>query len=58
MKGRSIILEGITISNRSVIGAGSLATKNIPTNVVTPGNPAKVNRKISFNSEFFQPYNN
>lgn len=37
----SLILKGVTIGERSVIGAGSVVTKNIPDGEVWAGNPAK-----------------
>lgn len=45
--GHSTILPGITIGNGSVIGAGSVVTKDIPANVVAVGNPCKVIKIIS-----------
>lgn len=44
--GSSIILPGVNIGNNSVIGAGSIVTKNIPENVVAVGNPCRVLRPI------------
>lgn len=41
-----IVLPGITIGDNSVIGAGSVVTKDIPANVVAVGNPCKVLRPI------------
>ena len=38
----SIILKGVTIGARSVIGAGSIVTKSIPADCIAAGNPAKV----------------
>ena len=41
-----IVLPGITIGDGSVIGAGSVVTKDIPANVVAVGNPCRVLRPI------------
>ncbi len=38
----SIILPGITIGSRVVIGAGAVVTRDIPENSVAVGNPARV----------------
>lgn len=43
----SVVLPGITIGDHSVIGAGSIVTKDIPSNVVAVGNPCRVLREIS-----------
>lgn len=43
--GNCSILPGITIGNNSVIGAGSVITKDIPANVVAAGNPCKIIRE-------------
>ncbi len=40
------ILKGITIGKNSIIGNGSVVTKNIPENVIAAGNPAKVIRNL------------
>ena len=40
----AIILPGIEIGENSLIGAGSVVTKNIPANVVAWGNPCRVVR--------------
>ncbi len=42
-----IVLPGITIGDGSVIGAGSIVTKDIPAGVVAVGNPARVLRPIN-----------
>jgi acetyltransferase-like isoleucine patch superfamily enzyme len=41
------ILPGVTIGENSVIGAGSVVTKDIPPNVVAYGNPCKVVKNIN-----------
>ncbi len=41
-----VVLPGVTIGDNSVIGAGSVVTKDIPSNVVAVGNPCKVLREI------------
>jgi len=43
---RCIILKGVTIGARSVIGSGSVVTKSIPADSVAVGNPAKIIRSI------------
>lgn len=45
----SVILPGVNIGDNSVIGAGSVVTKDIPSNVIAVGNPCKVLRKIDEN---------
>lgn len=40
------ILCGITIGENSIIGAGSVVTKNIPSNSVAAGVPAKIMKEI------------
>jgi len=41
------VLPGVKIGNNSIIGAGSVVTKDIPDNVIAVGNPCKVLRKIT-----------
>lgn len=41
-----IVLKGVTIGARSIIGAGSVVTKSIPSDCIAAGNPAKVVRRI------------
>lgn len=43
---RVIVLPGVTIGANSVIGAGSVVTKNIPPNVFAAGVPAKVIKNL------------
>ena len=44
--GGAIILPGVTIGSRSVIGAGSIVTRDIPAGVFAAGNPCRVIRAI------------
>ena len=37
-----IVLPGVTIGENSIIGAGSIVTKDVPPNSVAAGNPARV----------------
>lgn len=41
---RCIILKGVTIGARSIIGSGSIVTKNIPADCIAAGNPCRVIR--------------
>ncbi len=41
-----VVLPGVTIGSGSVIGGGSVVTKDIPTGVIAVGNPCRVLRKI------------
>jgi len=41
------VLPGVTIGKNSVVGAGSIVTKDIPENVIAVGNPCKVLREIT-----------
>lgn len=43
----AILLPGVTVGENSVIGAGSVVTHDIPSNVVAVGNPCRVLREIS-----------
>lgn len=42
----SIILKGVTVGENSIVGAGSVVTKNIPDNEIWAGNPAKFIKKL------------
>ena len=41
-----MVLKGVTIGHNSIIGAGSVVTKDIPINVVAAGNPCKVIKQL------------
>ena len=40
------ILPGVTIGKNSVVGAGSVVTKDVPANTIVAGNPAKIVRSV------------
>lgn len=40
--GNSVILAGVTIKTGAVIAAGSVVTKDVPSNAIVGGNPAKI----------------
>lgn len=42
----TVVLKGVTIGKGTIIGANSLVTKSIPSNVIAAGNPCKVIREL------------
>lgn len=44
--GKSVILPGVTIGDNVTVGAGAIVTKDIPSNVLVVGNPAKIIRQL------------
>jgi maltose O-acetyltransferase len=44
--GAAVICPGVTIGSRTVIGAGSVVTRNIPAGVFAAGNPCRVIRSL------------
>jgi len=44
--GSAVICPGVTISDRTIIGAGSVVTKDIPSDVFAAGNPCRVIRSL------------
>lgn len=45
--GNVTVVPGVTIGDDTIIGAGSVVTKDIPSGVIAAGNPCKVLRKIT-----------
>ena len=45
--GGAIILAGVRIGSRTVIGAGSVVTRDVPEGVLAAGNPCRVIRPVS-----------
>lgn len=44
--GGAIVLPGVTIGDRTVVGAGSVVTADLPADVVAAGNPCRVIRSL------------
>ena len=44
--GGAIVVPGVTIGRGSVVGAGSVVTRNVPAGVVAAGNPCRVIRDL------------
>jgi maltose O-acetyltransferase len=45
--GGALILPGVSIGDRAVIGAGSVVTRDVPAGVFAAGNPCRVIREIT-----------
>lgn len=43
-----VVVDGVTIGNNTIIGANSLVSKNIPSDVIAAGNPAKVVKERTY----------
>ena len=50
------VCAGVTIGDNTVIGAGSVVTKDIPANVLACGVPCEVVREITENDRVFSEY--
>ena len=44
---RAIILKGVTVGARSIVGAGSVVVKDVPADTIVAGNPARVIRSLA-----------
>ncbi|MDE6634653.1 MAG: sugar O-acetyltransferase, partial [Bacteroidaceae bacterium] len=45
--GNVVVLPGVTVGDNSVVGAGSVVTKDVPAFSVVAGNPARVIRMLN-----------
>ena len=54
---RTVICPGVKIGDWSIIGAGSVVTKSIPSYCIAIGNPARVIKKWSFKEHKWIKYN-
>lgn len=50
--GNVVVLPNVSIGDNVVIGAGSVVTKSVPSNVIAAGNPCKVIREITDDDRF------
>jgi len=44
--GRAVVCPGVTIGENTVVGAGSVVTRDLPANVVAAGSPCRVIRRL------------
>lgn len=47
----AFILKGITIGDRSVVGAGSIVIEDVPADCVVAGNPARIVKKLNISHD-------
>jgi acetyltransferase-like isoleucine patch superfamily enzyme len=45
--GRAIILKGVTVGEKAIVGAGSVVTKDVDPLTVVAGNPARIIKRLS-----------
>ena len=45
--GGAILLPGITVGDHAIIGAGSVVTRDVPSDVVAVGNPCRIIRQLA-----------
>jgi maltose O-acetyltransferase len=43
---QAIIMRGVTIGDNSIVAAGAIVTKSVPSNVLVAGNPARIIKSI------------
>ena len=50
----AIIMAGVKIGNEVIVGSGAVVTKDVPSNTIVAGNPAKIIRTDIFTGKFGQ----
>ncbi len=53
---RAVLLPGVTIGRRSVVGAGAVVTRSVPDGVVVAGSPARVVSSLEDYRDRLRPY--
>ena len=48
---RAIVLKGVTIGDRAVVGAGAVVTQDVPSSCLAVGNPARILPKRAANGQ-------
>jgi acetyltransferase-like isoleucine patch superfamily enzyme len=43
----AVILPGVTVGERAMVGAGAVVTQDVPSDVVVVGNPARITRRLT-----------
>ena len=56
--GRAIVLAGVTIGRRCIVGAGSVVTKDVPDDTLVAGNPARFVRTLEYPNGCTKAWNN
>jgi maltose O-acetyltransferase len=51
--GNVVVMPGVHIGDNTIIGSGSIVTKDIPSDVIAAGNPCKVIRKITTEDKIY-----
>jgi len=52
--GSNATILPVTIGENSIVGAGSVVTRDVPPNVIVAGNPARILRRINKNERFYR----
>ena len=51
---KAMIMPGVTIGDNSVIGGGSVVTKDVPANTLVAGNPAKAIKQYNYSTHSWE----